>query len=73
MPGEDLQYSWDALREARAWASGEKTHHNLFLQLEADPEHRVQTLLAIAQADAAEVVKYSALAQALITKERVAR
>lgn len=70
---ETVEHSWDAIRLARAWACGERSHHNLFLELEAGPEQRVQTLVAVAQADAAEVVKYSALAQALIAKERVAR
>lgn len=67
----DHQYSWSALQEAQEWATGRRSHNNEMLLVEADPAHRPQTLAAIAQVDAAEVVMCCAVATALLHKERV--
>lgn len=67
-PGGKVEFSWEAAQLAKAWANGEFSHHNLFMEMEASPEDRVQTMVAVARADAAEVVKYSALAQALANR-----
>lgn len=54
----------EALFKAVAWATGERSHHNLFLEMEGDGS-RPQTLALVAQTDAAEALKWSALAVAL--------
>ncbi len=52
----------ERLREAEAemwaWAKGERSHINEFLSVEGDA-NRAQTLAAVAQADAAEVSRWS--------------
>lgn len=49
------------------WAEGRRSHTNVMLEMEAgvEAENRVQTLAAIAAADAQEVVKWAAVYQAL--------
>lgn len=44
------------------WATGEFSHLNEFMSAETDPANRAQTLVAVAQADAAEVTKWTSLA-----------
>lgn len=64
-----------AIELARDWAESRRSHINVFLNVE--PQHplggpldRPATLAAVAQADAAEVGKWSALAVALDRIER---
>lgn len=59
----------DALANALDWAEGRRSWWNEMLTAEASLDHRPQTLAAIAQADASEVVKWAALAQALLAGE----
>lgn len=51
------------------YAEGRRSNQNLMLEVEASVEHRPQTLVAVAQADAAEVVKWAAIAQMLDSHE----
>lgn len=60
--GEALQLSLD-------WALGTKSYNNVFLGAEPDPAHRVRTLAAIVQADAAESTKWAVLAAVLPERE----
>ncbi len=55
----------EALALALDWAEGRKSHWNEMLTAEVDFSRRPQTLAAISQADAYEVVRWSALASAL--------
>jgi hypothetical protein len=57
--------SQEAMMLALDWAEGRRSHWNEMLTAEASFDHRPQTLAAIAQADAAEVVKWTAIATAL--------
>lgn len=67
-PGDVSRDAWE---RAQAWAHGQMSHNNTFLTTEADPAHRPQTLAAVEVADAAEVVKWSALAVAAAELERI--
>jgi hypothetical protein len=55
----------EAMQNALDWAEGRKSHWNEFITAEATTESRPQTLAALAQADAAEVVKWTAIAAVL--------
>lgn len=57
--------SEEAMALALDWAEGRRSHMNVFMDAEASTEMRPQTLAAVAQADAAEVVKWCSLANAL--------
>lgn len=57
------------MQTALDWAEGRKSHWNAMLTAEASLEHRPQTLVAVAQADAAEAQKWCAVAQALAAME----
>lgn len=46
--------------ELLEWAEGRRSHLNEFMSLEASPEDRQQTLVHVAQADAAEVQRLAA-------------
>lgn len=54
-----------AFSTALDWAEGRKSHWNEMLSAEASFDQRPQTLAAIVQADAAEVVKWTAIAAVL--------
>lgn len=54
-----------AVQHALDWAEGRLSHLNEMMGAENGVENRTLTLAHCAQADAAEVVKWSALAQAL--------
>lgn len=41
------------IAEAKAWMRGERSHTNLLMEVEADPQARAETLVQIEQADAA--------------------
>lgn len=47
------------------WAQGRRSHINELMAMEVDVDHRQATLVAVAQADAQEVVKWAAVYQAL--------
>lgn len=65
-PGQEVGLTAGAaLENAIEWATGRRSHLNVMMEVEGLVEHRPQTLAACAQADAAEVVKWAALAQAL--------
>lgn len=51
--------------EMLEWATGRRSHLNEFMSVEGDPADRAQTLILVAQADAAEVTRLSAAIQAL--------
>lgn len=53
------------------WATGERSHNNIMLQTESDANPRPQTIAAIVQADAAEVVKWGAVAQTFAIGEQL--
>lgn len=60
----------EALLQALAIMAGRQSrHHNIMLEV-ADPENRTQTLVHIAQADAADVVAMCALANTLVDSGR---
>jgi len=55
----------EALRkEMSEWVDGRLSHMNEFIAVEGDPGARQATLVAVAQADAAEVQSLSAAIQA---------
>jgi hypothetical protein len=55
----------EAIATAFKWALGHKSHVNEMIALEADPEDRRVTMALTSFADAQEVVKWSAYANAL--------
>lgn len=54
-----------ALALALDWAEGRRSYTNEFMKVEVGPDQRQQTLLLVAQADAAEAAKWAQVAVAL--------
>lgn len=69
---EGVTYA-EAMQNALDWAEGRKSHCNEFLSVEPGAESRVQTLAALAQADAAEVMKWAAIARVLTEEGQLAQ
>lgn len=63
----------EAMQNALDWAEGRRSHINEFLTVEPGPESRPQTLAALAQADAAEVVKWTAIARVLADDDQLVK
>ena len=61
----------EAMALAFDWAEGRRSHWNEMLAVEASFESRPQTLAAVAQADAAEVVKWTSISSALAAREHL--
>lgn len=65
---EEVKTSRQAVERMLDWAEGRLSHTNMLMQVEGALA-RPQTLAAIEAADAQEVVKWSAVAQALVAVE----
>jgi hypothetical protein len=61
---EPRMSSDEAMARAYEWATGYWSHINEFVSVEPGVDHRANTLAECARADAAEVVKWTAIAVA---------
>lgn len=69
IPAAQVTTSKEAREEMLAWAGGHLSHQNEMMDVESDVDRRQQTLVAVAQADAAEAQRWAAIAASLAISE----